>query len=152
MQIGKTLISAIVGTSAMTLFSYLISESKNKNFREPEVLGQLIKRLPIVGIKESAQIAGWGIHYLIGTLFVTAYSEIWEQSKVKPSLTSGALLGAASGVVGVMGWKIMFDGHPNPPAKNLKPFFGHLLLAHIVFGFSSGVTYKLSDGRRTGSK
>lgn len=37
MQTGKILISAIVGTSAMTIFSYLVSASENKNFREPEV-------------------------------------------------------------------------------------------------------------------
>ena len=146
MQTGKILISALVGTSAMTLFSYLVSESKNKNFREPEVLGKLVKRLPKTVSKGSAQLLGWGMHYAIGTLFVASYSELWEQTKTKPSLTSGTLLGAASGVVGVMGWKFMFEAHPNPPAKNLKPFFGHLLLAHVVFGFFSAITYKLKSG------
>ena len=145
MDTNKILISAIVGTSAMTLFSYLVSESKNKNFREPEVLGQLVNRLPNSGSKESAQMAGWGMHYAIGILFVAIYNQLWKQTKVEPSMTSGTLLGAASGVVGVMGWKLMFEGHPNPPAKNLKPFFGHLLLAHVVFALSSAITYKLTS-------
>ena len=132
----------------MTLFSYLVSESKNKNFREPEVLGKLINRLPTSGSMESSQMVGWGMHYTIGILFVACYSELWERTKVKPSLPSGALLGAACGVVGVMGWKLMFEGHPNPPAKNLKPFFGHLLLAHVVFGIFSALTYKVSQGNK----
>ena len=149
MQTGKILISAIVGTSAMTLFSYLISNKKNKNFREPQVLGQLIKRLPVGVSKEPSQMAGWGIHYAIGTLFVICYSELWEQTKVKPSVTSGTLLGAGSGLIGVMGWKLMFEGHPNPPAKNLKPFFGHLLLAHIVFAVFSAITYKLTADKNS---
>ncbi|HSN59430.1 MAG TPA: hypothetical protein VLR49_00740 [Ferruginibacter sp.] len=144
MQTGKILSSAIVGTSAMTLFSYLVSESENKNFREPEVLGQLIKRLPISCSKETAQIAGWSIHYAVGLLFLVIYDELWRQKNINPSFTSGALLGAASGVAGITGWKGTFELHPNPPAKNLTKFFGHLLLAHIVFGVFSALTYKLT--------
>ena len=142
MQTGKILISALVATSAMTVFSYLVSESKNKNFREPELLGVLIKRLPISVSKESAQLSGWSMHYTIGILFVVFYSELWERTKAKPSLATGTLLGAGSGVIGVTGWNLMFEGHPNPPAKNLKPFFGHLMLAHVVFGIFSAITYK----------
>ncbi|MDP1813656.1 MAG: hypothetical protein Q8K92_04345 [Leadbetterella sp.] len=123
MQTGKTLISAIAGTSAMTLFSYLTSESKNKNFREPEVLGQLINRLPQSVSKEKSQIAGWGAHYATGLAFELVLNEIWKRKLVKPTVTSGALLGATSGLVGVMVWKGTFEAHPNPPAKNLKPFF-----------------------------
>jgi hypothetical protein len=144
MKTGNILISAIVGTSAMTIFSYLVSNSKNKNFREPEVLGKLIKALPPNISKDTAQLTGWGLHYTIGLAFVACYNEIWKQTKIKPSLTSGVLMGAASGVVGILGWKLMFKAHPNPPAKNLKPFFGHLLLAHIVFGIFSTLSYKTS--------
>jgi hypothetical protein len=143
MQAAKILTSAIVGTSAMTLFSYLISESKSKNFREPEVLGQLIKRLPESCSKESAQISGWCTHYAVGILFVVFYNELWKQKKINPSLTSGALLGAASGFAGIIAWKSTFEVHPNPPAKNLKKYFGHLIIAHIVFGIFSSINYKL---------
>ena len=64
MQTGKIITSAIIGTTAMTLFSYLISTSENKNYREPEILGKLIRRLPIDASKESSEIAGWCAHYL----------------------------------------------------------------------------------------
>lgn len=144
MQTTKTLISAVVGTSAMTLFSYLVSESKHKNFREPEVLGQLIDRLPQSSSKLSAQIAGWAAHYAVGYLFERVYTALWERKKIKPSLASGALLGAVSGLAGIVGWKGTFEAHPNPQAKNLNPFFGHLLLAHVVFGVASALTYKFT--------
>lgn len=144
MQSGKILSSAIVGTSAMTLFSYLVSEIENKNFSEPEVLSQLIKRLPKISNSESsAEISGWLGHYAIGILFVAIYDELWKDKKIKPSLTSGALLGAASGLAGVAAWKSIFEIHPNPPAMNLKKYFGHLIIAHIVFGIFSSLTYKL---------
>ncbi|NDP26785.1 MAG: hypothetical protein GZ087_05070 [Flavobacterium sp.] len=148
MKTGKILIAAIVGTSAMTLFSYLVSSSENKNFREPEVLGQLIKRLPKSRSKKSSQIAGWLLHYTIGISFVTFYHQLWKRKKINPSLASGAGLGAASGLVGVTGWKGMFEFHPKPPAKNLKPFFGHLILAHVVFGVFSALSYKVAQDHK----
>lgn len=144
MRIAKILISAIAGTTAMTIFSYLVSGFENKNFREPEVLGQLVERLPQSCSIESAQIKGWSLHYAIGILFVAFYDKLWKQKKLKPSFTSGALLGGVSGLAGIVAWKGMFEAHPNPPAKNLKSFFGHLLLAHVVFGIFSALTYKLT--------
>ena len=143
MKTGKIISSAIAGTSAMTLFSYLVSKSENKNFREPEVMAQLIERFPKSCSKKLALIAAWNIHYAIGLSFVVLYNEIWKKEKIKPSFTSGVVLGAASGLVGIVGWKSAFEAHPNPPAKNLKPFLGHLLAAHMVFGIVSALTYKL---------
>lgn len=143
MQKSKTLISAIIGTSAMTLFSNLVSDYENKNYREPEVLGQLIERLPKDISKGKARLTGWGMHYAIGFLFVSIYNELWKRKIVNPSLISGATIGAASGLAGIVGWKGMFEVHPNPPAKNLKKYFGHLMLAHVVFGVFSALTYKL---------
>jgi len=142
MQTGKILISAIVRTSAMPIFSYLVSTSENKNFREPEVLGKLIERLPKSRSNESSKIAGLFLRYTIGISFVAFYNELWKRKKIKPTLTSGALLGAASGLIGITGWKGMFEVHPNPPAKNLKQYFGHLMLTHVVFGVFSALLLK----------
>lgn len=147
MESRKILSSAIVGTSAMTLLSYLISETQKKNFREPEILGQLIKSIPIVHSKTHANILGWSTHYIIGILFVAFYSELWEQTKIKPSIGTGAVLGVLSGLVGIVGWQIMFDTHPNPPYKNLKQYFYHLIIAHIVFGIFSTITYKVLNNK-----
>ncbi|MEO5572714.1 MAG: hypothetical protein ABIT08_06975 [Bacteroidia bacterium] len=140
----KILSSAIAGTSAMTLFSYLVSESKNKNFREPEILSQLIKRLPIQNSKTSADISGWCAHYTVGIIFVALYHELWKETKIKPSITSGITLGALSGLVGIGTWQGIFGMHPNPPSKNLKKYFKHLMIAHMVFGAFSAISYKLT--------
>jgi hypothetical protein len=148
MQKGNILIPSIVGTSAMTLFSYMISEAENENFREPDVLARLVERLHITDSKNSAQVAGWGGHYAIGLLFMAIYYQLWKHKKIKPTLISGALLGLVSGVVGIISWKIMFNMHPNPPAKNLKNYFRHLLFAHVVFGVFCSIAYKLSLERK----
>ncbi len=140
-QPRKIFVPAIAATSAMTIFSYLISKSKDDNFREPEILKELIQRFPKGLSKTSAEIIGWSTHYAIGVLFVIFFNELWKETKVKPSFTSGAILGAFSGLAGIAGWQIIFDTHPNPPAKNLKKYFRHLFIAHIVFGIFSAVTY-----------
>ena len=145
MDRDKIILSGITGTSAMTLFSYWLSESKNENFSEPEILSQLIKKFPPGFTKTQADIAGWCTHYAIGTGFALMFNEIWKVSKTKPSIPSGALLGALSGLAGIAAWQIIFAVHPNPPAKNLKKYFGHLLIAHIVFGIFSTIPYKLKN-------
>ncbi len=142
MATGKILLPAIVGTSAMTVFSYFVSSAKDKNFREPRILSQLVERLPKGYSKTPADITGWAAHYAVGILFVAFYHELWKETNLKPSIAAGATLGALSGVLGVVAWKKIFDIHPNPPAKKLKNYFGHLIIAHVVFGIFSAVTYK----------
>ncbi|HZV68437.1 MAG TPA: hypothetical protein VFG10_02805 [Saprospiraceae bacterium] len=143
MQSRKVISSALTGTAFMTLFSYLVSDSKNKNFREPDVLANLLRSLFPDFDKQHATVAGWSSHLAAGILFTTLYDLIWENTKIKPNLVSGLLFGAASGLVGILIWKISFEAHPHPPIKDLKTYFGHLMLAHLVFGASSAMGYNL---------
>ena len=97
--------------------------------------------------KSNAAIEGWGLHYLVGHIFCWGYHKLWKTGRVNPGVLSGSLLGAASGVAGILVWKVVFKLHPNPPAKNLKKYFGHLLLAHVVFGTFAGLGYKSNNQR-----
>jgi hypothetical protein len=142
MVIRPIIKSTFAGTSAMTLFSYLVSEKKEENFREPLVLADLLSRLSSKLRKSDATVDGWALHYIAGLGFSIAYHQLWKSGKVKPGIFSGSLLGAASGLIGIMVWKGVFKLHPNPPAKNLKKYFRHLMLAHVVFGAFAGMAYK----------
>ncbi len=142
MVIQPIIQSSIAGTSAMTLFSNLISEKKEENFREPLVLADLISRLFPTMRKSDAAVEGWLLNYLSGLGFCAGYHQLWKSGKVKPGILSGSLLGAASGVAGILVRKAVFKIHPNPPAKDLKKYFGHLLRAHVVFGGFAGLAYK----------
>lgn len=142
MNVKPIINAALTGTSAMTLFSYLISEKQEENFKEPFVLADLISRIRPSKLKSDAAVEGWGLHFLVGFMFASGYHKLWNSGKVKPGLISGSLLGAASGLVGIMVWKAVFKFHPNPPTKSLKKYFGHLLLAHVVFGAFAGLGYK----------
>lgn len=143
MNILQIVLGALVGTSFMTFFSYAVSRNKDKQFREPEVLNELLSRAKInfTPLKESPP--GWILHYSTGLLFVIGYHLFWELSGIDPSLLNGAIIGAVNGVVGVAIWIITFSVHSNPPDIDIKDYYGHLLIAHIVLGFGVSVGYLL---------
>jgi hypothetical protein len=143
MRVQKMTSAAMVGTSAMTLFSYGVSKEKQKQFREPELLGILIRKL-FPSLKfGNAVFSGWALHYAVGALFCIGYDRIWRDENKGPSMANGALLGAISGIVGVSGWHLTLKLHPNPPFIDLKKYYGHLLTAHVAFGIFSAVGYRL---------
>jgi hypothetical protein len=143
MTSAKSIMTAgTAGTSAMTALSYLVSEEKNKQFKEPELLGELLVRLVPQTGQRFAQTAGWAAHYAVGFGFTTVYNFLWRNTQMKPSFSGGLFLGAVSGVFGAAVWKTVFQLHPNPPKTDFKKYYLHLLVAHLVFGFATALTYR----------
>lgn len=147
MLFKKILFPTLLGTTAMTAFSLLVSKKKKRNFNEAKVLAEMLERLPDGPDNEEATAAGFGAHYLAGLLFVAGYVWLWEKDIVQPDTPTGAALGAASGLVGIAAWELMFTTHPDPPPKNRKRYFGHLMLAHVVFGIFSAAGYRMAGGK-----
>ena len=145
MEFKKVLSSGILGTLAMTIFSYWVSELMNENFREPEIMTILINNLSLID-KQYAPYLGWSLHFIIGFSFVLIYVKLWDNNKLKPNIVSGMFLGAISGIIGIIGiigWYITLKIHPNPPIINLKNYFILLFFAHIVFGIFAMIGYNL---------
>lgn len=143
--------ATILGTSAMTAFSYLVSAYKNKNFKEPELLGEVYQDLTQQN-KEVSQLAGWGTHLGVGMTFTGMFAEIWEQTPLKPSIASGALLGAAAGVAGILGWMQLFQLEGESPTENKSEYYAQLMIAHIIFGMGAAAGYKLLDDKELSIK
>jgi hypothetical protein len=104
MEFKKVLSSGILGTSAMTIFSYLVSQLMSENFREPEIMSFLFKNLSITFLQYGTFLGylAWTFHYIIGFSFVFIYVKLWDNNKVKPNLVSGIFLGAITGIVGIL--------------------------------------------------
>ena len=149
MEFKKVLSSGILGTSGMTVFSYLVSALMSQNFREPEIMCLLFKNL----LKNPEQSEpyltwlAWSVHYVIGFIFVLIYVKLWDNNTLKANLESGIFLGAICGIVGIIGWYFTLKIHPNPPKLNLKNFFILLFFAHIVFGIFAMIGYRLVKQR-----
>lgn len=149
MKVAKILIAGIVGTSFMTLYSYMISRKKRQQFVEPVLLNELIDRsetLPDIdnGDKDTHP-AGWGIHYALGFVFVLSYYIVWRNALKSPGIIKGLLIGAASGLIGIVSWKIMFAANDNPPHNDRSGYYRQLFIAHLIFSVSALYGYKLPE-------
>src|SRR5688572_9129403 len=115
MRLLKILTAALTGTTAMTGFSYLASNAADKQFREPELLSALIKRLNVYKQNPKGAIDGWITHYVAGCLFAMVYDQLWRNQRIPKGIKNGFLLGTISGFFGAEVWRAVLKFHPNPP-------------------------------------
>jgi len=133
MKKSNVVAGAIAGTAAMTLFSYFLSGKKDKDFREPALLGKMVKRILPPSENSFSEVAGWMMHGSMGLLFAWIYKRLPEIRKMYPDLPDEVFVGLANGVAGVLLWKFVFSIHPDPPEIDFKRFYQHLILAHVIF-------------------
>ena len=147
MKVSKIIIAGIVGTTAMTLYSYIISRKERQQYVEPVLLNKLIdgsENLPDIEDKK-AHPAGWLAHYGIGILFVIAYSIVWRHALKSPGPVKALIIGALSGVIAIGAWKSMFAANANPPHNNRYGYYKQLFYAHLIFSALALAGYKLPD-------
>src|SRR5690554_5121154 len=122
---------AMIATSGMTFFSYILSRIYREKFLETVLLNQLI--FPTQKAEKKHHLAGIGIHYAVGYIFSLIYSRLWRRNSVPSGPVSGLVLGFLNGLAGIAGWHSVLTVHPNPP--NIKPgkYYLQLLAAHMVF-------------------
>lgn len=146
-------LAAVCGTTLMTAFSYIVSGIRQKQFREPELLNGLVARADFLDFSPSKEHpTGWLLHYKVGLMFSIIYDLIWRNSKVSPTTKSSLIMGAFSGVFGIMVWNLIFKLHPNPPKTKLNEFNLQLLIAHLVFGYYAMKGYLLIEPEEKGEE
>ncbi|HSD07989.1 hypothetical protein [Flavobacterium sp.] len=139
----QILIASIVATSAMTLFSYAVSESFRELYKEPVLLTFILKSINIEVSDKSKKIIAWLLHYAIGFGFVLAYHFLWSHNILTISIVNAFLLGAISGIIGIIGWVIMFKVSNFKPSIDFKGYYLQLFFAHVIFGLVATFTYSI---------
>ncbi|WP_163397586.1 hypothetical protein [Flavobacterium fluviatile] len=140
----QILLATFAATTAMTLFSYAISASFRELYKEPVLLIFLLDQIKIeVSNKSKARLA-WMLHYLIGFIFVVIYHFLWINNILKLSLLNAVLLGSISGIIGILGWMILFRLADYKPKIDFKGYYIQLFFAHIIFGVVAALFYYLS--------
>ena len=129
----KVIAGALAGTAAMTIFSYFLSGKKDKNFKEPKLLGEMVNRAFPQIEKTPAKVAGWMMHASMGFIFTNAYVSLLRKIKFRTDLPDDVFVGVVNGVLGIVIWKLTFSVHPDPPKIHFNRFYQHLILAHIIF-------------------
>jgi hypothetical protein len=140
----QLLIVSIAATSAMTLFSYAASASFRELYKEPVLLTFMLTKLNIEVQPKAKAALAWLLHYFIGLLFVIGYYIIWSRDIFPLSFFSAFVLGFISGVIGILGWMIMFKMSNHQPPIDFKGYYFQLLIAHIIFGLVAAAVYYLS--------
>ena len=134
MKTSHIIIGGIAGTTAFTLFSYMLSRLLNKNFKEPELLGRMIDTLEPDMDNGEARFTGWILHYAVGCAFAAGYSMLLKTTGLQPSVKNGLIIGAVTGIPAVQSWDVALKTHPAPPRKRSLNYYSQLLVGHAIFG------------------
>ena len=139
----QILIATIAATSLMTLFSYVVSESARELYKEPVLLTYIFSSLKIEVSPPIKTFLAWLLHYIIGLLFVLVYHYLWVCDIVEMSWPAALFLGAVSGIIGILGWILLFKIVPQKPNIDFKGYYFQLFFAHVIFGIVAFYVYKL---------
>jgi len=142
-EVIKITVATLAGTSVMTAFSYLASETFNKLWKEPVLLNLVIAKTNIDFSPRSKSIFGWIIHYLIGLAFVLCYHLVWKFTDIEPTWFCGIIFGIISGIIGIISWVFIFKLPEKKPKIKFKHYYLQLFIAHIFFALAVIAVYKL---------
>lgn len=135
---------SIIATAAMTWFSYFMSKQFQELYKEPVLLSFVLSKFKMKSSVKSEKIMGWFLHFLIGFLFVLAYHILWINDILPISIPSALLLGAISGIIGIISWMFIFKISNHQPHIDFKGYYLQLFFAHIIFALTATAFYKLS--------
>ena len=139
----QVLIASIAATSAMTLFSYAISKSFRELYKEPVLLTFVLSKFKLDLSLNTKAILAWLVHYLIGLIFVVIYHILWYYNILDLSVFSAILLGALSGIIGIISWMFLFKITDYKPKIDFKGYYIQLFFAHVLFGLTAALVYYL---------
>ena len=144
----EVLIAIVVGTVAattlMTIFSYSVSRLRNRQFTEPVLLNRFLCGFGV--LKEyqlEKNLAGWVLHYAIGLMFLVCYYFVWSRTSFDPTWKTALVLGAISGLIGIIGWAILFKIQSVPANIRVSEYFTQLFVAHVIFALTATATFRL---------
>jgi len=140
----QLIIVTIAATTAMTFFSYVMSNTFRELYKEPVLLTFVLEKLKINLSEKSKQIWAWLIHYFIGLLFVIGYHLLWSDHILPISPLIAVIFGAISGIIGIIGWFFLFKITHHQPQIDFKGYYIQLFFAHVIFGIVATAVYALS--------
>lgn len=117
----------------MSGYSYGSSWYKKKNYREPQLLAELVDQI-LPGLPDRNQLAGgWAAHFAAGASWSLVLNKSWRHMGLRPSFPVALSSGLASGLAGVLIWNTAFKLCKKQPRTSKTDFFRHLIPAHFVY-------------------
>ncbi|SDF51098.1 hypothetical protein [Cellulophaga baltica] len=144
MNIFSYILALFTSVGAMTMFSLIMSVISNCEFRENILLSKLMSGHSL-NEKESLKyvILGWLAHFFLGGFFLVIYTYLWYNTALLQHALGSILFGIIIGILGILGWTMLFKMASNPPQINYKIYYMQLIVAHIHFSLGNFLIFSL---------
>lgn len=135
MDLLIVLLATISATVVMTIFSHIVSLNTEYIFNEAHLLNLLFDNA-----KESNKrreninhTYGWLVHLAIGLGMAIGLYFAFLTPLLMNNVLKAFSWGILAGVLGIIGWFLLFNVYGKPEKTSLKHFFIQLVFAHILF-------------------
>lgn len=144
MDVLTVIIAGIAGTLVMTCFTQITAYLSKKPFYVVMILATMLpfKRMAAPP-KLSTYAAATVLHYSIGVAF--AYVHLWVilQGIITSNTLFALLYGVVIGTIAIIGWRLFFMIHPNPPRVSTT-YFVMIWLGHIWLSITAAAIFNLN--------
>ena len=133
------------GTLVMTCFTLIMSHILKKPFYVVVILATMLPfKKNVSAPNVLIYITATFIHYFIGVIF--SYLYLWQlvEQLIINDVLSALLYGAIIGSTAVIGWRLFFFIHPNPPPIKLIPYLVTIWFGHITLSITLAAIFSIS--------
>jgi hypothetical protein len=140
----EIILSGLSGTLAMTLFIELVSAILKKPFHVVRTLARMLKcnsKNDSASKKYLTYCIAVIVHYSIGVMFAYAFDFALNKGLIELVWIHALLFGGLAGLIGIIGWRIFFAIHPNPPKIMLPQYLLVIWTGHLIYAVGTFLIY-----------
>ena len=144
MGLLTSILAGLAGTLAMTSFAEITAHLLKKPYFVVIILATMLPfKKDLSPPKASTYILATILHYAIGVGFAYAYLWLMLKGIITNNTLTALLYGIAIGIIAIIGWRVFFAIHPNPP--RIKPiYFAMIWMGHIVLSIIGAGVFRLN--------
>jgi hypothetical protein len=138
------ILAGIVSTALMTLTSEILALLLRKPYYVVRTLASMLDLKSPRKDPPPRKQYGWAIviHYGIGVVFAYIYQWAIHSNKIDLDPVHSLLFGAGLGIVAIIGWRIFFAIHPDPPPYSFPLYLMIIWTGHVVLGIALFYLYR----------
>lgn len=138
------IVAGIAGTLVMTCFTQITAQLLKKPFYVVMILATMLPfKKDITSPNASTYAVATFLHYFIGIMFSYLYWWLTIEGLISNDILSSILYGVVIGTIAIIGWRLFFLIHPNPPVIEAT-YFGMIWLGHIWLSIIAAAIFKLN--------
>ena len=144
MGLLTSILAGLAGTLAMTSFAEITANLLKKPYFVVIILATMLPfRKDLSPPKASTYIVATILHYAIGVGFAYLYLWFMLEGLIINNAITAFLYGAAIGIIAIIGWRLFFTIHPNPP-RIKRTYFAMIWLGHVVLSIIAAGVFRLN--------